>query len=59
VKVGLEYKVRHVGADWIIDGDIVSSISRRETVTTPGVLGGPPSTRQTQSLPSEIQLIDD
>ena len=45
-------KYEEVGADWIMEGDMMSAITRSATVTTM-------ETTISKSLPADIPLIDD
>ncbi len=56
VTVELKYTTRYIGSDWIMEGYLTSSIARTATLsmTVPGS-----SQSLTQSIPAEVQLIDD
>jgi hypothetical protein len=49
--LGLEYTTQHVGSQWILEGDMTSTISRSDTVTMQ-------NSSISQSLPAEVLLID-
>jgi hypothetical protein len=56
VTAELRYTTRYIGSDWIMEGDLTSAIARTATLstTTPGS-----SQSMTESIPDEVQLIDD
>jgi hypothetical protein len=57
LKLGLEFTAQRVGGDWVLEGAMVSSISRSETVT----LLDSPGQRATisETVPPDAQLIND